>query len=509
MKNLKNYVEAQSKVETVNAEGCIAYKKSDEELLDQLAMTGTLTDTFYATANELADDALELLDRAAPEAIAKAIVKGRQEGFIRTFPILGLVKLSSKSSELFKQVFSEVVLTGNDLGDFLDLCRKMRGLGRAVKSAISTWLDKNVNPYYAQKYCRQIADAVRLCRYRGEDPIFGYILAGKDVHGWTAEKMEAAYAKYPELAAHREFLEKVESGDLKGACEILKHNRLDVDSLTAVYNKFDAELWYEIAAQTPIMRFLKYLSKFNCEGVFNTAKGLNLMQTKIYVNSLLHAKVFPFRLYSAYRAVPYVSGVSDRLADVLDEYTTTYDWGGFNDYSWAICPDVSGSMSSNIGNGEMTYQDISGMFVGFFHKGLNDVLVFPWDTEVHDFPVSSEASVLEHIEKLHSLCGGGTAMSCALKLMTEHKIHRDRFIFITDSEEYSNPFCAGVIDPWFSAWQEYRKEVNPKAEAFLIRIDPYGTNPFPEGAAREHGIHQIYGWNDNVVRYIEYTLSLK
>ena len=121
--------------------------------------------SFYASASESTADALALLDRADAGALSRAIIRGRNEGFIRTFPLLGLVVLSKKSPELFQQAFPKVVLTGNDLEDFIDMTRRLRGLGRSVKRAIHTYLYESVTPYYAMKYRKQLADAIRVSRF--------------------------------------------------------------------------------------------------------------------------------------------------------------------------------------------------------------------------------------------------------------------------------------------------------------------------------------------------------
>ena len=143
MKTLKNNmrtVVAYSSAEAVNAEGFPAWTLSEDALLDQLAMTGTLGNSFYANAREVAKDAVRLLERADASSLATAIVRGRNEGFIRSFPILGLVYLSRKDAALFKETFPRVVLTGNDLVDFIELTKTVRGFGRAVKSAMALWL---------------------------------------------------------------------------------------------------------------------------------------------------------------------------------------------------------------------------------------------------------------------------------------------------------------------------------------------------------------------------------
>ena len=316
--NLKT-VATYASADTTNAENFPAWTPSDAALLEQLAMTGTLGNSFYANAKEAAKEAVALLERADAQALAAAIVRGRNEGFIRAFPILGLVYLSKKNAHLFQDTFKKVVLTGNDLVDFIEVAKTVRGFGRSLKTAIADWIASNTNPYYAQKYRKQIADAIRLSRFKGEDSIYAYILnAYSDVKGASAEKLEKAYAEYPDLAAHRDFVAAVEAGDLASAARILDARNLDVNSLTAYYGKFDKALWAAVAKRSPVMRFVKYLAKFLREGVLTP----ELLKAKVNVEALKKAKVFPFRLYTAYLAVAREMSAEgkwalDHLADVL------------------------------------------------------------------------------------------------------------------------------------------------------------------------------------------------
>ena len=374
--NLKT-VATYATADTTNAEGFAAWKPGDVTLLEQLSMTGTLGNSFYANAKDATKEAVQLLERADASALAAAIVRGRNEGFIRTFPILGLVYLSKKDSVLFKETFNKVVLTGNDLIDFIEMAKSVRGLGRAIKSAIGAWIARNANPYYAQKYRRQIADAIRLSRFKGEDSIYSYILnAYSGVKGNTDEKLEKAYEQYPDLAAHRDFVSAVESGDLASAATLLKEKNIDVNSLTHLYDRFDKALWAAVAAKSPVMRFIKYLAKFLREGVVTE----EVVKAKVNVAALKKAKVFPFRLYTAYLAFTsemacakraasgadvgnkpfadaFASGnegsqdfpveekfLIDHLAEVMNEYAQSYDWSAFAGKRWVVAPDVSGSM---------------------------------------------------------------------------------------------------------------------------------------------------------------------
>jgi 60 kDa SS-A/Ro ribonucleoprotein len=521
--NLKT-INAYAGADTVNAEGFAAWTPSDTTLLEQLAMTGTLGNSFYANAKDATREAVALLERADAAELSAAIVKGRNEGFIRTFPILALVYLSKKDSQIFQETFNKVILTGGDLIDFIELAKSVRGLGRSIKKAISGWIKKNTTTYYAQKYRKQIADAIRLSRFKGEDSIYAYILnAYSGVKGVSTEKLEKAYAEYPDLAAHRDFVAAVESGDLRGAEALLRDRDIDVNSLTSYYGQFDKGLWAAVAVRSPVMRFVKYIAKFIREGVMTE----ELLKSKVNVDTLKKAKVFPFRLYTAYRAVERnLKGVGDwsatdddmleastehqnqkdmgdmvlkYLMKVIDEYAKTYDWSLFADAKWVVAPDVSGSMRSPIGGSSvLSYADVSAMFTGFFIKGLKDVTILPWDTKVRDYPYSTKDPVMKHIGAITEMVGGGTYMETGVKHMLRKGIAADYVVFLTDTEEYG--------EGWLAAWREYHRKY-PEVVAFVLRGDSYMTSPIPEDEASRLNVYQIFGWNDSVMDYMKFVLS--
>jgi len=493
LSNLNTYAGA----DTTNHEGFAAWTPSDAQLLEQLAMAGTLTNSFYASAKELTEDALKLLQRAEPEALRQAIIRGRNEGFIRSFALLGLVELSKKNPRLFRESFNHVVRTGNDMKDFIDLIHASRGFGRSIKVAIHGWLRASFNPYYAMKYRKDIADAIRVSRFKGDDPLYAFTLSVyPDVKGITEEKLKAAEEKYPELKARAEFIKAIEAGDTHKAAEILEKNRIDTDCLTAWYDRFDTEVWTQVARLSPVMKFLKYLDKFTREGVDVT----KMAQEKITVENLRKAKVFPFRLYTALKAVESRAEgpVVDTLVRTMDEYARQYDWGIFNQYSWVIAPDISGSMSSQIGNSSLTFAELSAMFVGFFMKGLRKVKVIPWDTNAYDYSLNASNSVMDHMKAMNRMVGGGTYMEVALVRMLRENIYADFSVFLTDTEEYGTG--------WLQVWKEYHKRF-PKARAFVLRADSYQHWPISEEDAKKLGVYQVFGWNDNVVGFMRYVLE--
>ena len=100
-----------------NEDGFPAYERSLEERYVQMLLTNTLGNTFYASGQRLLEEAGEMhasMIEADPEFAAKALVYARQNGYMRTQPVFGLVKLSASNLPLFKKIFSDVILTPAD-----------------------------------------------------------------------------------------------------------------------------------------------------------------------------------------------------------------------------------------------------------------------------------------------------------------------------------------------------------------------------------------------------------
>ena len=292
------------------------------------------------------------------------------------------------------------------------------------------------------------------------------------------------------------------------------------------------------------MRFLKSLGKLRREDALEE----ETWRRKLTPEKLRAAKVFPFRLYSAWASLSTPpspvgglfalirqcreahpgAGLSEirryiddhrmrqreetlrqrkeqagalggHLAATLDSYARAFDWGAFNRGSWVVAPDVSLSMGSPIGqSSNLCFSEVAGMFTGFFSSNLDKVTVIPFNTESLDYSLGREAPVLDHISAIGMMTGGGTYMEAPLEKMLREDIRVDNALFITDSMEWG--------EGWLGHWKQYRRR-NPRARAFLLRLDSYATQPFPPAEAESLGIHQIFGWSDAVVDYMRLVLE--
>lgn len=476
----------------VNKEGAPAWSMGQKDSLRQMCFCGQLGDSFYASAKENVENALDIFQKADPLELQEAIVKGRNEGFMRTVNIMGLVILSQKDPTLFKACFKDVVRTGNDLQDYMEINRKIRKFGRAVKSAMHDWIDEKCNAFYAVKYRKEIADAIRLSKKVADTPAQLYTL---EIYPRKKQiDLDKILKAEPGLKAFEDCKDLMKEGNVEKAANLIIENDLDVTSLVSQAPK---GLWQALAQKMPVMMFLKYMDKLDREGVLTAA----LVREKLTPEKLNKAKVFPFRLYIAYE---HISNTEARnaLAEVLDEYVQMYNWAVFNRYSWAIGPDVSGSMTSAVQGSSLTPCIVAGLFSAFFKKGLKDARLIPWSDSLHEELVTPKGdTVLTQLQRIAHHHGGGTSMGLVPKYLLERKIKVDKVYLITDSMHFSNKGY-GFVDAWIA----YHK-FHPKAQGILHRVDGYNTQPFNEKDAKSLNLMQIFGWSDNVIKYLQFKME--
>ncbi len=92
-------------------------------MLAQLAATGCLSTTFYASGEGQLDRVLDLCGRVAPEFVARTALYSRQRGFMKDMPALLLAALSRRDPTLLDCVFDRVVDSPRMLRTFVQIVR--------------------------------------------------------------------------------------------------------------------------------------------------------------------------------------------------------------------------------------------------------------------------------------------------------------------------------------------------------------------------------------------------
>lgn len=476
-----NYVEVE-KPTVLNRDGYPAYERPLEEQYLQTLLTNTLGNTFYADRNELLQEAAEIHDRmiqADPEFAAKAVVFGRNEGFMRLQPTFGLAKLAGVRPDLFVRVFDRVILIPSDLQDFFTILKNLRKGegGRAVKRTAARWLN-NVSEYWAIKY-----------NGRGRGYSLGDIV--KTVHPVPKDDRQKALFAYligreeydssilPQVAAF-ERLKRAQTAEEKIVA--ISEGRLPHEVVTGAV-KPDKAIWNAIVPQMPVFALLRNLNTLSRAGVLEDNRQL-ITERLSNGEVLRKAKILPFRFLKAFREVsePWAKDILRGAVELT--FANLPEIPGRT----AIFLDISGSMSGD-------YVMIGAVFaLALFKKTNGNCVFWLFNTDVYDFKPSVHDSILSQAERITAYGGTDTGAPVYELAQKKHKV--DNIIMITDEQQNTG-------NPFYRSLALYRKHVNPEVKAFIIDIGPYRSAMVPKGDTLTH---YIYGWSDQVLQYISFAV---
>ena len=520
MKNVLSLVGAASRRKHVsrkgyvNREGARSFPRDLREQVVDILTTGTLGSTFYASKEQIASEALEVLIRARnenPEFLARALVYARNEGFMKTLPVLGLVALSGSrtSRAAFEAVFDRVILIPDDLRLFVALCRKgsipgRKGLGGIAALAVKRWLGK-MSEYHSVKYGSAVsaevtlADIVRLSHPRPADA------AASERFAWLASG-ESGLSSNASLNPQIRMLEILKSmPTLEAQLAVVKNSNLPYEVVVPSMKETNTEVWTALFDRAPYLNLLRNLVTFTRHGVFADQRKVGNAVARLTNRSAIErSKVLPFRFFDAWKKYTDTDGHDNRIADALRKALelSFVNLPSFGDRSVAIGSDVSGSMGTLVSDkGTARYIDIAGIFTGALLKRIeNRAICLPFDGAVRsDLRLSGRDDILVTTDKMAKAFGGSTAVGAPIEYLLNRKIGVDVFVGITDNVDWAHGDGYHCSASFLTLWRRYRKEVAPRCRAYLVTIAPYREAVAPSG---EPGVCFIYGWSNRVLSYI-------
>ena len=474
-----------------NREGAPAFAYEPRHKLAQLAMTGTLSATFYADARQHLDEVLEVAATVEPRFLAQTAIHARRQGHMKDMPALLLAALSTRDPVLLTRAFPRVIDNGRMLRTFVQILRSgqvgRKSLGSRPKALVQAWLN-------------QASDEQILRAAVGQSPSLADVI--RMVHPKPASAERAALYAYLIGKPHDVALVP----DAVRAFEAFKRDPslavpdVPFQMLTAL--ELSAEHWAQIARTAGWQMLRMNLNTFDRHCVFAIDGFAEMVASRLRDEAEIRkARVLPYQLMAAYlsagKDVPGI--VRDALQDAMEiAIANVPEVAG----SVVVCPDVSGSMSSpatGYRKGATSAGrciDVAALVAASMLRVNKGARVLPFEQTVVAVDLNPRDSVMTNASKLAAIGGGGTSCAAPLALLNKEKAKVDLVVFISDNESWVDAGRSGstaVMAEWNAI-----KGRNPRAKLVCIDIQPHGTTQ----AAASEDILNVGGFSDAVFEIV-------
>lgn len=500
-----------------------------------------------------------------PAFMAKAIVYARKYGYMRTQPIMGLAMLTTSPVNTYKRmaryIAPAVIRTPNDLIDFVTIVgafRQGRGLGSSVKTLINSWLNTRLTEYQALKYggekkpglkcsqcghvmnipsgktitrcpnCRRyncmdvitywsLRDILRASRPRPintqRSNLFTYLVHGADGVDLSDLPQLAKAEELKNLVKGFDAGEIPESIFSERALKCIQDGRLPYEVVTGIMSKnAPVGLWEYLMKQMPIFALLRNLNTLSRHKVLDKAANIEYVISRLTnPEAVSKSMIFPGQIVTAFDNYQGNNRIKDAIRDMAELAVANIPEIAGRTH---IFLDISGSMTEE-------YKKHGGVLGCGLLKKAPDSEFWCFGYQLHYPNISRRDSLLSNVERVMRMYGGGTNTSYCLEHMlgntsnatnrygysnsgsiydsgttdtvkASEPIYTDNIIILTDEQQNHG-------SPVVNRFREYRKNVNPNARLFIIDVAPYQGHLAEKD---EPGVYFIFGWSDDVLRYI-------
>ena len=478
--------------DTHNHEGAAAYSLGPRHQLAQMALTGCLSQTFYASAEEQLGQVAELVAKVEPPFVAKVAIYARERGYMKDMPATLAAALAVRDVELLAQAFPRVVDNGKMLRNFVQILRSgamgRKSLGSRPKKLVQQWLltateKQLLNAAIGNQ--PSLADVVKMVHPKPQEAWRAAWFA------WLIGKPHDEASLPPITLAFEHFKRTVAQGLVPEQVP-----EVPFQMLTAL--NLNAEQWAQIARNGSWQMVRQNLNTFARHGVFELPGMADVVARKLQdAQAVAKARAMPYQLLAAYKAagaqVPAV--VSEALQDAMEHATANVPvFAG----RVVVCPDVSGSMSSSVtgyragASSSVRCIDVAGLMAAAVLRKNREARVLPFEQKVVALKLNSRDSVLSNAAQLASIGGGGTNCSAPLKQLADEKAQVDLVILVSDNESWVDGKRSGATET-MKQWARIRQR-NPAAKLVCIDIQPYAGSQAQERA----DILNVGGFSDAV-----------
>lgn len=510
LKSLFKFAGKALAADTTNEAGGPAYAFSAEHALAQYAITGTLHNTFYASAGEQLATVLALAGQTSPEFVAKTAIYCRERGFMKDVPALLVAYLAKRDVALMKRIFPRVIDNPKMLRNFVQIVRSglvgRKSFGTAPKRAAQAWFRGRAPEAIFRGSigaAPSMADVIKLVRPSPKQADGSTDATREALYGYLIGRNVQAEHLPPLVLAFEAFKKGAGVGEVPD---------VPFEMLTAL--ELSKAQWGAIARAMTWTQTRMNLNTLLRKGVFEDDQTTRLVADRLRDPTLVRkARAFPYQLLAAFKAANGAMPVSitNALQDALEIATENVP---AVDGKLFICPDVSGSMQSpatgqRVGaTTSVRCVDIAGLVAASLMRRNASAEVLPFSDDVVKLPraLNPRDSVMTNAQYLASLPSGGTACAAPLRHLNQRGARGDLVLYVSDNQSWADFALAGSPQSRGTAmaeeWERFRAR-NPKAKLVLVDIQPYAHTQVKERA----DVLNVGGFSDAVFEVVSLFAS--
>ena len=529
-KTLSDVQRVIKETDIINEASGNAYSFTPEHALAQLASTGCLYPTYYASAETQLGDVLQLASRCDIEYLAQVAVYSDEKAYMKDMPALLTVFIAAKAAiaaekekairtaymkaqhsgeaksvldtlysdlkeanknafnykDILLRVFPRVINTSKKLRNFVQILRSgvcnKKSVGSTIKKLITQWFNHRTADdifRFSVGKSPSMADVLSIAHPRPnnqeKNALFGWLLG-----------REFDPNNLPPLLKQFE-------GWKKGQASLPD---VPFEMLTA--QPLTDQQWKEIARNAGWTWTRMNLNTMLRHKVFDDPEMVELVAKKLSDRTIIQkVKVFPYQLLAAYLNVdPEIPNeIKEALGKAVEISTENVVSFGGKVY---VFVDVSGSMNSAVTGyrkgvtSKMRCVDVAALIASVILRRNSDAKVIPFDTGIHKIELSPDRPILENAKVL-AINGGGTNCSVPLAYLNSRDEEGDLIIYVSDNESWvdgrPHRYGTNVMSEWIR-WRER----NPQSKLVCIDLAPHKTTQ----AYEREDILNIGGFSDTV-----------
>lgn len=402
---------------------------------------------------------------------------------------------------------SAVLRTLTHLYEFLGVIKaaQMRGFGRALRTAVSTWLnrwDGSSLAYQAVKYRQRngwtLKDVLRLAHPVTEeidkDAVFRWAIGGLDALKGRDIKRVAKKGPYNTAYGARDaMLPEIIQGfeKIQGYTSAGEPSETEAAGLIEAYNLpreavpthllNSAVVWSALLKDMPYTALMRNVATLTRVGLTDEPEQLALMVDRLAnEKAIQRSRVHPIAILAALLTYAQGHGMKGqntwkphpRIIDALDQaFYMAFQNVESYDGRVLIAIDVSGSMNGT----QVAGLDYLSCCKGAAALALPMLAQMPnawtqaFDTTVKDLALSSRQRLDDAAHRVQDMAHGGTDVACTIEDATAKNKKVDCFVILTDSETWAGNQHV------HQAMKDYRAKVNPAARLAIVAMASNST----------------------------------